>query len=117
VARREGVGERSEHAERLVDRLVCDVFVDGGVEALFHRGDATAQSLAVWGEAQCEVPPVCRVDFALDKARSHETVHQPARAVAGLADQELAKAGESERPEVTENADHFGLGGGDAKRP
>jgi hypothetical protein len=48
--------------------LVCDVFVDGGVEAFLDFGDATAESSAVSGEAQRDAPAVGGIDVSLDQA-------------------------------------------------
>jgi hypothetical protein len=110
-------GERAQRVEGLVGVVVSDEIVDRRVEKLLHRADTAIEALTVCGEAQHDVPPVFRVHVPPDQALRDEAVDQPARAVAGLADQELAECGEGQRSVVTEHAQDLGLRRGHAQRP
>src|SRR5690348_2215331 len=109
-AGREGVGERAERADGLVEGLSGDEVVHGAVQPVFRGDDAAVQGPSLRGEAEREVTPVDLVDAAFHQSLGDEAIDETARAVARFADEQPAESIECERTVVPEDAQNLCLG-------
>src|SRR5438094_14630 len=107
---REGVGERTKSRDRLVERLAGETVVHGAVQPVLRGDDAAVQRAALRSQAEREITPVDRVDAAFDQTLRDEPVDEPARAVAGLADEQSAEGVQRQWAVVAEHAQNLCLG-------
>src|SRR6266702_4117627 len=99
--------EAAEDGQDDFDVLSGQQVVDRLVHALLDFRDPAGTLASVGRQSQLHLPPVLPTGPPLDGTERDEPCREPARIVAGLADEQLSKPGECQRLMVFEDSQHL----------